>query len=211
MKNRDKLIVFSVAVVFALTFVIAASSGLIAKILNRTVATVNGEIILKSALDEKVEKYISELGMKKDDPKIYELKEHILNEMISEKLILQEADNERIHVTEKEIDDGLDNLKSAYPSEDEFIKAIEDKEITLKELENEVKKQLIANKLFEVVVMKDVVQPTKKEIEEYYEENKEEIFGMLGQQIYRQKAEQHKEKWLNELKERSTIIRNEIE
>ncbi len=211
MKNRDKLIVFSVAVVFALTFVIAASSGLIAKILNRTVATVNGEIILKSALDEKVEKYISELGMKKDDPKIYELKEHILNEMISEKLILQEANNEKIHVTEKEIDDGIDNLKSAYPSEIEFIKAIEDKGITLKELENEVKKQLIANKLFEAVVMKDVVQPTKKEIEEYYEENKEEIFGMLGQQIYRQKAEQHKEKWLNELKERSTIIRNEIE
>ncbi len=211
MKRRNKLIVLSGIFVFSLALVLLAGKDLVAKIFNKTVATVNGEIILKSEFDNKLERLLKEIPIEKDDPRMEELKEQVLDEMINEKLILQEVENKKIHVTNKEIEGGMERLEAGFPSKKALEDELKIKGITLQELREDVRKQLVANKLYEQVVMKEIVQPTEKEIEKFYKENKEDVHKLLGEQIYRNKVEKHKEKCLQNLRDKASIIKNKIE
>ncbi len=211
MKKSNKLTILSLVLVFSIALVLSAGKDLSAKIFNKTVATINGEIILKSEYEDKLNRLLKEIPKELDDSEMEELKDQVLDEMINEKLILQEAENKKIHVTNKQIEGGMERLMAGFPSKEEFEKEVISKGMKVDELRADVKKQLVANKLYEQVVMSEVVQPTEKEIEKFYKENKEEVHKLLGEQIYRNKVEKHKEKWLQDLRDKASIIKNKID
>ncbi len=145
-------------------------------VLDKIVAVVGDQIIMKSEVDGKV------AMMKYQNPNLKESDEELwkqaLNASIDENLIVAKAIEDSITVTDDEIDAEWnkfkDNLVSYYGS----IKRVEDvygMSITRihYEYRDIIKKQLLAQKL-QARKFADV-KPTPKEVEEFYEKYKDSL------------------------------------
>ncbi len=110
-----------------------------------------------------------------------ELRDYVLNEIISQKLILVEAENESISVTKEEIEPRItqmiEDIKERYPSEADFLKALQEQGLTLKDLkvnyEENLKTKLIMQKLIENKFSGIMISPIA--VKRFYEENKDSI------------------------------------
>ncbi|MEO2069561.1 MAG: peptidylprolyl isomerase [Desulfurobacteriaceae bacterium] len=108
-----------------------------AKVVDYIVAVVNDEPVLYSELKS----YAKENGI--TDLKV------ALNSLIEKKMLLTEAKSEGIRVSDKEIEDALKDLKKSngFISDKEFIKALEKERLTLEEVKEKIKEQILISKL----------------------------------------------------------------
>lgn len=161
-----------------LIFFLVTSGNIQAEVVEKVIAVVNGEIILLSELDSIVKpivvdnknKFEGEEGKKK----LKELKNDILNRMIEEKLIVQEAKEKNIEVSKGEIENALKETKNRFTSESEFEKTLKSQGMTLDRLKERVKENLMAQRLMGSEV-KSKVLVDDKEIEEFYKNHKDEF------------------------------------
>lgn len=161
-----------------LIFFLVTSGNIQAEVVEKVIAVVNGEIILHSELDSIVKpivvdnknKFEGEEGKKK----LKELKNDILNRMIEEKLIVQEAKEKNIEISKGEIENALKETKNKFTSESEFEKALKNQGMTLDRLKERVKENLMAQRLMGTEV-KSKVLVDDKEIEEFYKNHKDEF------------------------------------
>lgn len=114
MINMINMITKTIAVICFYAGFIFGQTGVIDKI----VAVIDNEIILQSELDFQVAIYASQRSL---DPKSPELKRHILNTMIDEKLVYAQAELDSITVTDAEVSQRIEYqinvLKQQYGSE----------------------------------------------------------------------------------------------
>ena len=122
------------ALVFLLLFPLV---HLKAEIVDYIVAVVNDDPILYSELKE----YAKDNG-------IPDLKT-ALNSLIEKKILLTEAKSEEIKVSEKEVNSALKSLmiSNGFNSEEEFIKALKKEGLTLEEVKEKIKEQILISKL----------------------------------------------------------------
>lgn len=139
-------------------------------------ATVNGEPIYT----EEVDKQLEQLGQdheslegQQGEEYIKQVEKQILDDLIEQKLVLQEAEKEKIKVSDKEIDDWIKQAKQQFASEQEFESKLKELNLTVEELKKSRREQLLRQKMIEKIT-KDI-KVTDKEVEEYYKKNKEEI------------------------------------
>jgi len=95
---------------------------------------------------------------------------NILNELISNQILLTHAAHARITVSEAEVDDRVAQLRSPY-SDEEFQKKLADQGLSLADFREEVRKSLLINKL----VNKEIesrITVGDNEIANFYERNK---------------------------------------
>jgi peptidyl-prolyl cis-trans isomerase SurA len=95
---------------------------------------------------------------------------NILDELISNQVLLAHAAHARVTVSEAEVDDRIAQLRAPY-TEEEFQKRLGDQGMTLQDLREEVRNSLIINKL----INKDIqsrINVSDAEIRAYYERNK---------------------------------------
>lgn len=94
----------------------------------------------------------------------------ILRNMIDEQVILAGAAKYKLSVSEKEINDELNNYKKQFPSEQQYQEALKREGFSEEELKNQIKTKL----LFDKLATKDV-KLTEDEIKKYYDENKTQL------------------------------------
>lgn len=95
---------------------------------------------------------------------------NILDELISNQILLAHAAHARVTVSEAEVDDRIAQLRAPYTSE-EFNKKLSDQGMTLADLRQQVRESLIVNK----IINKDIqsrIKVSDAEIRDYYERNK---------------------------------------
>ncbi|MFW6134097.1 MAG: peptidylprolyl isomerase [Elusimicrobiota bacterium] len=164
--------------VFALAFMF---QGLDAKeeVVDKVVARVNDEVILLSEYREREDAIIQEYEKVLQGPdkekKLEEIREEILKQMIDEKLLLQKAEQEDIGVTEEEIEQGVQEIKARFESEEEFQTEIMKQGLSGENFKENVRDQIKVIKLINQEVKSKIAPPTEKEIKEYYKENEEEM------------------------------------
>lgn len=150
-----------------------------AKVVNKPVAIVNGEMITldeyKKVADPMIEQYSKVFTGLDKESKLAELKKYILNQMIEEKILLQEAEKKKIKITDVDIDEGLKELKKSFTSEDDFKAELKRQNMTEKELRKKVKDSLSVRKLIEQEIEAKVEPPTEQEIQNYYNEHKKDF------------------------------------
>jgi len=156
-----------------ITFVLA--TGLLAeKVVDKTIATVNGEHILLSDFEKIADQTIEQyklIAPKEDlsDEKIKEIKQKILDQMIDEKLIIQKAKEKNIKVSKRELEHGIQQIKSRFKSEDEFRKELQKENLTEKKFEKRIEEQLMAIKLIDLEVKSKITPPEEEEIKQLYD------------------------------------------
>lgn len=179
MINMINMITKTIAVICFYAGFIFAQTGVIDKI----VAVIDNEIILQSELDFQVAIYASQRSL---DPKSPELKRHILNTMIDEKLVYAQAELDSITVTDAEVSQRIEYqinvLKQQYGSEANIEKMYGMSLDKIKrELRDDVRKNLMVQRLREKNFAP--VEASRREVEEFYHNFKDSL-GMIPEKLH---------------------------
>lgn len=141
-----------------------------AEIIDKIVASVNGEAITLSALENE----LKTLGISDSDET---KKSEVLNELINRKLLLQEARRMGIElsITMEEVEKKVESLKTQYSSEEAFLKYLEKEQLSISYIKERMKESLMVSEM----VYRKFMRPLEIESNTferkaltYYENNK---------------------------------------
>jgi len=128
-------------------------------------ANVNGEAILMQELDNEYQSV----------PEVYRpfiTKSSILEQMISEKLLLQEAKKNSIIVSDEKVDEEIENLRAQTGhSTENFEKLLIEQGISLEDFKAQYKKQLIITELLNKTIFNEI-EITESDAKKFYDENR---------------------------------------
>lgn len=153
------------------------AAGAQAKVMASSVATVNGKPVLASDYDTYyegvIEQYRAAAPQFLEQPYAKDfLGKEVLKELISKELLYQAADEAKIAVTDSEIDEGINEIKTRFIIDEEgkqdpkgadkrFTEALKKQHMTLKSYKEKIKKDISVKKLMEAQI-----QATVKPVEE---------------------------------------------
>jgi len=148
------------------------------QLVDRVIAVVNDEAITQSEVDFYLRPIYEQLRKQYEGEeligKLNEVRLKLLNQMIEDRLVFQEAKTRGLTVDETEVEEMLEETKGRFPSENEFENAILSQGITMSDLEESFRRQISIRKLQDMEIRSQVViSPT--EIEEYYKSHQSEF------------------------------------
>ncbi|MBO8137022.1 MAG: peptidylprolyl isomerase [Desulfotomaculum sp.] len=148
---------------------------------NNTAAVVNGEKIALQEYNKRVEEIknnFKEQGIDFESQQGKELenniKKRVLDNMIEEVLIRQQAKKEGVSPTKEDVDKKLNEIKESYQTKEEYKKALKDNKISEKELQQIILNELAAQNLYNKVTA-DVKEAAVGQAENYYQQNKDQF------------------------------------
>lgn len=149
-----------------------------AVVIDKIVATVNGEPVTLSELERILQPvYIRyEQVLKGEELEQYKVRarRELLEQLIENKLILQEAKEEGVAITEAALEEQLAEVKDKFGSMEEFVEALKREGLDLGQYKKELGDQLTTRAMIERdVVPKAKVSP--QEVVTYYEEYQDEF------------------------------------
>lgn len=135
-----------------------------------TIARVNGEAIGKEEFERAVKDLETRFGQSVPQERRSEIYRELLDQMIASKLLLQQSKALKVNIAEADVDARIRQLQGQFPDEQAFTKALGERHITLQQLKDDQRKQLlIARVLDSEVGSKLNVQP--KDVEDFYAKN----------------------------------------
>ncbi|MCX8015459.1 MAG: peptidylprolyl isomerase, partial [candidate division WOR-3 bacterium] len=151
---------------------------------DRIVAVVGDEIILESELNEAIE-FVKLMNPSEETNK--NLTGQVLDELIKNRLILDQAKKESLEIGRSEVEDEVEKnisaLKQKFASETEFEDALKKEGISERILREryrtDIKKRLLSQKLLMKKQLTNI-SITPIEIKRFYEENKDSIARRPG-------------------------------
>ena len=146
-------------------------------LLDRVVATVNNDVITWSELRKSIalenEALLSGLSHSEKEQKIKEIEKPFLNNLIDVKLQLQEAVRLGLAASPAETNEAINDIKKKFNLTDESLREyLKADGLTLKEYRSRLREQILLSKVIRYEIM-DSILVTEKNIDEFYEANKE--------------------------------------
>ena len=147
-----------------------------AVVVDRIVAVVNDDVITLTELDENAaplyQRYLSQIKDPVEKEKaLQEIRKKVLQQMIDNLLVDQEARRRNIQVSDEEIDHFIENLKRQnHLSDEKFLKFLADMGMTLEEYRQKVAEQIKRIKLIQSQVQGRLVI-TEEEKKAYFKEH----------------------------------------
>ena len=156
-----------------------------AEVLDRIIAVVDKEVILYSELQEQLAYvlYFQEVP----ESEIPKLEEEILIQMLEAKILVVMAEKEDIIISEDEINYAIDNtierLRSNYPTEEAFQRALLEQGLTEEEIREsyrpEIKEELSRMYLINKKI-RSQIEILPEDVEEFYESIKDTLPSQAG-------------------------------
>lgn len=176
------------------------------------VATVNGEELSRSEYDLRY----AELSSMYEGQEVDEdaLSEQILTQMISERLLLQEASAKGISVPQEEIDAQFQMLDDQFETDEEFDTALQDENLTRDQLRINIHNQMTIEKYIDQVTADKDITVTDEEVVAAFEESVagmengptlEEVRGQVEDQVRNQKITEIMLQVIEELRNKADI------
>jgi len=145
-----------------------------AKVLDRTVATVNAQAIMLSEFEKNAAPILDQF--KKSSPsveqtpeRIADIKKRVLDQMIDDRLLVEEATKKNIHISQLEIDEGIKQVRGRFATEEEFNKELEKAGMTNDEFRKHIQEQKATIKLIDQEVKAKTPPPGDDEIKGLYD------------------------------------------
>lgn len=172
----------SLRVLVAVALVLALAVALVGCGNKDVAATVNGEKITNKELQAQLDQ------VKKRFPQFFqgadaaqreiEFKQRLLDELINRALIAQAAKDRGINITDADVQKQIDQIKKGFKDQAAFEAALKNAGIDPTSLNEQIKTQLVTQKLVEQL-SKNIATPTAAEIKAYYDSHKSE-FGQTA-------------------------------
>lgn len=193
------------------------------------VAEVNGEQIEKQAFETAYTGQFQQMAMQAQmagqAPEIdqEQLKAQIVESMIGQELLIQEADKRDFNVSEDDINEVIDGLveQNGMESQDALMAALEEQGTDQEEVLAQVETQVRVNKLIEDE--SGEIQPSESELQEYYDQlvaqqeetdaeaeipSFDEVKSNIEQQLVSQKQNEVVQTLVTTLRENADITNN---
>lgn len=184
------------------------------------VAIVNGEEISREKFDSLVDQQkimISqqqEIDFESEDGKemLGRLEEYVLENLIVEKVLIQEAREMGYEVTKEDVEKELEEIIFQFGSEEEFEELLKENNIELDELKETINNEMIVNEYVENEL--DEIKVSEEEAKAIYDQYKEgnqdmpdfeDIKEQIIEDTKRQKREREISKLIDDLVENSDI------
>ena len=146
-----------------------------AHVTEKIVAVVGNDIILQSEMEERAKPYLGE-AEREVDPKVKEKKRQtilreVLERMIDEQLILQQAGDLKVTVTQDDIDKAVDDIKQQnHINQDQLVEALKEQGMSLPSYRQDLKRQITRIKVISIAV-RSRVSISDDDIKTYYDQN----------------------------------------
>jgi peptidyl-prolyl cis-trans isomerase C len=137
----------------------------------KKLAVVNGVVITKVDFDRKlhqVKQHMLRRGQEISDDRLAEIKTDVLETMINEELLFQESRNKGITVEPEAIATDLKRIKKGFATDADFKKLIAESGLTEAELQSDIERGHVINKLIDNQIAALVVIPDQ-EIKTFYD------------------------------------------
>ncbi|HRK61312.1 MAG TPA: peptidylprolyl isomerase [Candidatus Omnitrophota bacterium] len=148
------------------------------ELLDRVVAVVNDDIITQSELDGLLrplyEQYMRDYSGQTVMKMLAEAQDKLLSQLIEDRLVYQEALNKKLDISETEIEREMIAFRQRFGSEAKLEEALRSENISIKDLQDKLKKQALVRKLHEIEVRSKVVV-SPREVEEYFAAHQSEF------------------------------------
>jgi parvulin-like peptidyl-prolyl isomerase len=142
------------------------------------IATVNGEAITGASIEaqlKQLESQYPQMFQGVDGPtRKDEFKKRLIDNAVNQLLIKQEAAKQGLTVPDEEIAKTIADLKKNFPNDAAFEEALKKNGITLAELTERERENLLAQRLIEKMTKNAAVD--EKAMKDYYEKNKATVF-----------------------------------
>ena len=138
------------------------------------VAKVNGEEISKEEFELTYTSMFQQIYMQSqmtgEEVDEDQLKEQTIEEMVSQELLIQEADNAGIEASDDKVEETLQELvdNNGMESKEQLLEALEEQGMDEQEVMNQLKTQVKVTQLIENET--GDVEPTEEELQELYDE-----------------------------------------
>lgn len=147
---------------------------------DKIIAIVNNDIITEKDLNEFMNFMRMQLSYdftgKELEERVQVMKADLLNKLIEDRLILQEAKKNNLKIDENKVKSKINEIKSRYPSEIEFQNSLTGQGLVQADIETRIREQLLMYNIVEKRVReKIVVRP--QEITAFYNMHKKEFLS----------------------------------
>ncbi|MBI3292430.1 MAG: peptidylprolyl isomerase [Elusimicrobia bacterium] len=138
----------------------------LAKVVDKTLAIVNGEAILLSEFERTANPVVDQFQRvtpvaSQSPERLKELKKRLLEQMVDDKLLSQEAKKRKIKVGKGELEDGIKKVRERFQNEDEFQSELRKEGLTAAQFDQRIQDQLAVMKLIDQEIKSKVPTPTE--------------------------------------------------
>jgi len=174
--------------IWALVLFFGTSIHIRAEVVDRIVAVVNNDIITLSELNKAIEPYKAKLEAAQTTAEqkkqlLSKLQSDILKQLVDASLTKQEAAKFKIEVTEKEVDNAINNFKKANNLTDITLeRGLAAEGLTMDDYRKRMKDQILQSLLVNQAVRSKIIV-TDADIKAYYEENQDKFYGIRKYQL----------------------------
>jgi peptidyl-prolyl cis-trans isomerase C len=138
------------------------------------VARVNGEAVSKGELERAIRNVEGRAGRPVPQEQRDQVYRGVLDELLALKLVQVEGKARGITVTDPEVDGRIGELRKKFQTEEAFTEALKGKQMTLVDLKNETRTELLVNKTMEAEVAPKV-SVTPQDLDAYYKQNPDQF------------------------------------
>lgn len=183
---------------------------------DKVVANVNGEELLGgdyNSVYEYIQLDMMQYGQDINDEQVKNLmKQQALEIVIGNRLMMQDAASKGYEVEEAKVKEELDNIKGQFESEEALNEALEQSNLTMEELERQVREDMVLDSYIENEVELEAI--TDEEVKEVYDQyfnqgedspSLEEMEENIKQMIEQQNMQVKLNELVDALKENSEI------
>jgi len=142
---------------------------------DKMVAVVNNEIITQKDLNDFLNfmrmQYARELDGKALEEKVNSVKQDLLQRLIEDRIMLQQAKNEKIIIEPSRLKAKINEIKRRYALESDFERDLAKQGLVQADLENKIREQMLTFSIVEMKVRNKVaIRP--EEVTDFYDQNK---------------------------------------
>jgi hypothetical protein len=189
---------------------------------------INGEEVTRADFDAQFERtkqmvgqqYGIDLEAEENTMLIPELQHQTIENLIGQRVLTQEAEEQGMEVTEEQLNENINTLIQQFGGPEGFQEALEADNLTEEDLELLVYEELLISQLFEAELNFDSIEVSDEEIEEFYAQYQltmeqqgeevsplEEIEEQIALQLKQQKSQEEQQTYISTLMDQSEIER----
>src|SRR5215472_7104040 len=150
---------------------LVASCGSASSASADVVARVNGKDITATQLEKQVQTRLNGSEQPASPEEQQDLKLQVLNQMINDQILLEQAAAANLNATDAEVDVKFNEFKTQY-TEEKFKDLLKEQKMTIDDIRNELRKQITIDKLVNKEITSKI-SVTDAEIKNFYDKNKE--------------------------------------
>ncbi|MGA2431398.1 MAG: peptidylprolyl isomerase [Candidatus Acidiferrum sp.] len=133
-------------------------------------ALVNGKEIKRADVEKYYRTRVNPEGQEPSQEEALSLKLNVLDELINNEILLERAKKLNLEASDGEVEDKFTELKSPY-TEDEFQRQLKERNVSVSDLKNDLRRQLSITKLLNREVVAKI-SITDQDVTDFYNANK---------------------------------------